>query len=174
MPNQLSYEQTQEIQQAIKEGYFLMDDYVKKLIDQGFEKDTAVALLQKQYKQALFESAKRQQKQKEEKGVAIFAVIMVSAAMAVFEVTSPIWLTVLIAIAGLAGYWGNKEKPIAGVMAFILFAISLPFTVNFYLKGRSSYLNLELLIPIAIAAAPAALIFLILSKLVYPKESNVF
>lgn len=174
MPNQLSYEQIEEIQQAIAGGYFFIDDYVQKLTDQGFEKDVAIALLQKQYKQALFESAKRQQKQKEERGLAIFAVVMTSALIAIFEVTSPVWYMVIMVIAGFAGYWGYKDKPIAGIVSFPLFAIALPVTINFYLKGRSTYLNLELLIPIAIAAAPAALVFLILSKLLYPKESHVF
>jgi len=174
MPNQLSYEQIQEIQQAIAGGYFLIDDYIQKLVDQGFEKDVAQALLQKQCKQALFESAKRQQKQKEERGVAIFIVVMASAIIAVFEVSSPVWYMILVAVAGFAGYWGYKEKPTAGIIAFPVFAILLPLTVNFYLKGRSTYLNLELLIPIAIAAAPSALIFLILSKLLYPKNNHVF
>ena len=68
-------------------------------------------------------------------------------------------LIILSIIAGIAGYYGAEETPMAGILGSMVFVIASGYAFDFYLSGRTSYIKIELLIPFFMAAIPAGIIF---------------
>lgn len=175
MHSTLSPQLKAQLRQSFTQVGFSTDVAIAKLVSNGYDETTAKNLIItefKAYKQELFQQADRRNKSEEAKKVVPIVVIMISIIGPVFEITSTIWYICAIAIAGIAGYWGYKPRPIAGLLGCMVVPLVLPFAYNFYFTGRTSYIKIEMLIPMLIAAAPAAIVYFIISKTVYANVEN--
>jgi hypothetical protein len=162
MNNTLSQEQKDEIRRSILHSTFIMDIAVRRLVGDGFDEATAQYLVineVKAFKQEIVEKALRKKKEEEARGIAFVVVVLVSLVGTIFNVHSLTWMIASMLIAGGAGYFAFRDKPVAGILSFITFAIVFPFTYTWYLKGRTSYINIELLIPMFVAIVPAAVVY---------------
>jgi len=74
----------------------------------------------------------------------------------------------------ILGYFAYKTKPAAGVLAGLIVPFAMQLACNYYFQERSGFYRIELAIPLFLAFIPAAIIFLLVSKLVYgkPKQEN--
>lgn len=175
MNNTLTQEQKDELRRSFKQPDFSVDVAISKLMALGYSEATARQLIiseVREIKKELFDKAVKGTKDEEARGIAFVAVVLVSLLGTLFDIHSVLWHIVVVAIAGIAGYFAFKNKPIAGVLAFIVFAIVFPFTYNFYFSGRSSYIRIEMLIPMLMAIAPAAIVFYALSYTVYANTED--
>jgi hypothetical protein len=169
MDNELSYSQQEELKNKIRKGDFDAETEINNLIKSGFEEQKAKEELLKvikNYKEDLFYEAKEAKENEEKGNIAVFAVIFSSLLIAMFGGQSGIMVLVSLLIACLAGFYGFPKNPIPAVVGFAVGAIIMPFAVGFYLRGRDTFLNLELFIPMIMAFGPAFLIKYILSKLI--------
>lgn len=78
---------------------------------------------------------------------------------------SSMWYLLVIVIALVAGYFANKEYPIPTMAGCLAVAVIFPMAYTYYFFGRSSYLNIEMLIPMLIAIVPGYLVQFLISKL---------
>lgn len=175
MNRTLSQQQKDDLRQSFTQGNFSAEVAILKLVAEGYEPQEAKALIVaefKEYKKEVFNRVvKRDNNEEARKGVTI-GIMMISLIGPLFDITSPIWYMVAIAASGIAGYFAFKTKPIAGVLGSIIMPIVFPFVYNFYFAGRTSYIRIEMLIPIIISALPAFLVYYILSKTVYANVEN--
>jgi hypothetical protein len=171
----LSQSQIEEIKKSISTNTFKLETEVQKLVNTGMDasvaKDLVITAVKDNMRQQLFERSLKKEKSEDAGKIANFVVIMVSIGGPVFGITSVVWYLAAIAIAGAAGYFGYRDKPGAGILASIVFVIAFPFSYHFYLSGRSSFIKIEMLIPLAMAIIPALVTFFGVSKLFYSKES---
>lgn len=170
MNHTLTQEQKDELRRSFKQPDFSVDVAIRKLMVLGYSEATARQLIIaeiREIKKELFDKAVNSKKDEETRGIAFVAVVLVSLLGTLFDIHSVLWHAVVVGIAGIAGYFAFKNKPIAGVLAFIAFAIVFPFTYDFYFTGRTTYIRIEMLIPMLMAIAPAAIVYYALSFTVY-------
>ena len=175
MNRTLSQQQKDDLRQSFRQPGFSAEAAILKLVNEGYDVNEAKVLIIaefKEYKKELFERAQKRNDSEEARKLLFVAVFMLSIIGPVFDITSPIWYMVAFVASGFAGYYAYKEKPIAGITGSIIFAILFPFTYHFYFAGRSSYIRIEMLIPIFMAIAPAFIIYFIISKTVYANVEN--
>ncbi|AXY73621.1 hypothetical protein D3H65_06330 [Paraflavitalea soli] len=164
-----------ELRQSFIQPGFSAEAEVQKLVSNGYDTATAKSLIVAEfraYKNEKFKEVDRQNQSEEAKKVAPLIVLMISAIGPIFEVSSMIWYIIAIAVAGVTGYWAYRPKPIAGLVACIIIPFVFPLAYNFYFAGRTSYIKIEMVIPMLIAAAPAAIVYYIISKTVYANVEN--
>ena len=170
MEAMLSTDQVNVIRESIARGNFSAERHVRILAEKGFSKDIAERLVAdevKAYRDELFQEKITVQDNQEVQKISDLAAIMVALAGPVFEVRSILWYLVAAAIAGSAGYFGHRSKPVAGITAGVLLVLLFPFTYSFYFSGRSSYIRIELIIPMLMALVPACVALFIISKVFY-------
>lgn len=175
MNNTLSQEQKDEIRRSILQSTFIMDITVRRLVEQGFNEATAHYLVSnevKAFKQEIVERALRNKKEEEARGIAFIVVVLVSLVGTIFNVHSLTWTIAAMLIAGGAGYFAFRNKPVAGVLSFITFAIIFPYTYTYYLKGRTRFINIELLIPMFLAIIPAAVVYFVVAFTVHADKKD--
>lgn len=144
-----------------------MEEHIQKLADVGIERTEAAAIIAdvaKDYKAELFQKTLKKQKGEGMREGAFMAIFMVNLIGPLFDITSMAWYLAAFAVSGVAGYFGYRSKPAAGVISALAFAGLFPFTYNFYFADRTSFIRIEMLIPIAMAAIPAAALLWILSS----------
>jgi hypothetical protein len=166
----LSTDQVNVIRESIARGNFSTERHVRILVEKGFSQDIAERLVAdevKAYREELFQEKVTVQDDQEVQKISEMAAIMVALAGPVFEVKSVLWYLVAAAIAGSAGYFGHRSKPVAGITGAVLLVLLFPFTYSFYFSGRSSYLRIELIIPMLMALVPAYVALFIISKVCY-------
>ena len=149
----------QEIQQLIKEGY-----------DEAIARNTVQQVL-KEYRYAIFQQKLSRQKNEEKKKLSYFVLLMIAIAGPVFDIGNILWYLLACSIAGVVGYFGQHDKPFAGLLGGISLVILFPLTYLFYMSGRHSYFNIELLIPLLMAAGPAGLLQFLVGKFFYDKDA---
>ncbi len=175
MSKTLSQEQKDELRQAFPRGDFSVERETEKLVNAGFDEIEAKRLIVaefKAYKKDLFDELQAIHKQDEiRKGVTI-AVVFLAITGPIFGVESFWWYTIATIVAGIAGFWGYKPKGIAGLLACGIFTFVLPYVYHAYFSGRSSYIRIEMFIPILIAVVPAIIIYFLISKTVYANIEN--
>lgn len=175
MNSTLSQEQKDELRHSFLQPGFTIDVAVRKLMSWGFDENTAKQLIIAEF-QAFKKEYFHQKVKKEENGKtreALFVIVaMLSMAGPVFGIQSLLWHIAVIIISGIAGYWMFTSKPIAGIVGAIAFAIVLPLAYNFYFSGRTTYLNIEVLIPMLIAVTPAAIMYYFISFTVYGNRED--
>jgi len=173
MHSELTYSQIQDFKGKLKAGTFNLQLELQKLIDLGFEEETAKRLLLnvfKSHKDDLFEEAK-EKKETEEKGSLAFTVVMITSLMVALLANNNGFMILLsIVVACFAGYYGYPNKPISAMIGFAFGTIIMPFACAYYLRGRESFINIELLIPVLISFGPAYLVKYLLSKMLYSNE----
>ncbi|OQP44731.1 hypothetical protein A4H97_10230 [Niastella yeongjuensis] len=171
----LTPQQKDELRQSFTQGGFSAEAAILKLVAEGYEPEEAKALIVaefKEYKTEVFNRVvNRNNSEEARKGLTIL-IMMISVIGPLFDITSPLWYIVAIAASGITGYFAFKTKPIAGVLGSIIMPIVFPFAYNFYFSGRTSFIRIEMLIPIFIAAVPAFIIYYIISKTVYAKVED--
>ncbi len=175
MNRTLSPQQKDDLRLSFTQGKFSAEAAIIKLVNEGYEPDVAKALIVaefKKYKKEVFNRVIKRSNNEETQKVLVIAIMLISSFGPVFEVTSPLWLSVAMAASGIAGYFSFKTKPIAGVLASIIMPVVFPIVYNFYFAGRTSYIKIEVLIPIIISALPALLIYYTISKTVYANVEN--
>jgi hypothetical protein len=176
MNRTLSQQQIDDLRQSFRQPAFSVEAAILKLVNEGYDIAEAKALIVaefKEYKKELFKRAQKRNDSEEVRKILFVAVFMLSIIGPVFDITSPLWYVAAFVASGIAGYYAYKEKPIAGITGSVLFAILFPFTYHFYFAGRSSYIRIEMLIPIFMAIIPAFIIYFIISKTVYANvEAN--
>jgi hypothetical protein len=168
----LSTDQVNVIRESIARGNFSTERHVRMLVEKGFSKEIAEQLVAgevKAYREELFQEKITVQDDQEVQKITDLAAIMVALAGPVFEVRSVLWYLVAAVLAGSAGYFGHRSKPVAGITGAVLLVLLFPFTYSFYFSGRSSYLRIELIIPMLMALVPAYVAFFIISKVCYSK-----
>lgn len=166
----LSTDQANVIRESIARGNFSTERHVRTLVEKGFSQDIAEKLVAdevKAYREELFQEKVTVQDDQEVQKISELAAVMVAVAGPVFEVRSMLWYLVAAALAGSAGYFGHRSKPVAGITGGVLLVLLFPFTYSFYFSGRSSYLRIELIIPMLMALVPAYVALFIISKVFY-------
>lgn len=170
MNNTLTQDQKNELRRSFSQPDFSVDVAVRKLMALGYSAATAKELIMTEVrgmKQELFDKAMKGKKDEEVRGIAFVAVVLVSLLGTLFGIHAFLWHVAVIGVAGIAGYFAFKDKPLAGILAFMAFAIVFPFAYHFYFTGRTTYIRIEMLIPMLMAVAPAAIVYYALSFTVY-------
>jgi hypothetical protein len=171
----LPQQQLNEIRQELSSGTFLYESAMQKLIQSGLDEGSARDLLlglAKQQRKELFDQTLKKQNAEGVREVTFMITFMVAVIGPVFEIKSALWYFVAMLVAAVCGYYGFKNKAIAGIAGSILLVILLPLTYQYYFSGRSSYIKIELLIPALLALIPAAIVAYLISILVYPERKN--
>jgi hypothetical protein len=166
----LNETQKERIQNAIKSGGFNLEPEIETLINQGFSKETALLKIKEEidlHKQMLFEQALKSESQEDIQKSIFMGITLTAMIGPIFDITSSIWYIATIFIAGGLGYWGYKDKPIAGIVGAICLALTLPYFYNWYISGRTSIIKIELLIPMAISMAISYSIGWLAYKVIY-------
>lgn len=175
MNDTLSYDQREELRRSFAQGGFSLEAAMARLVSEGMDENTAASLITAEYKayrKELFLKTDRQHQSEEAKKIVAGIVFAISVIGPIFEITSMIWYIIAIAVAGGIGYWGYRPRPIAGLVAAIMVPIVFPLAYSFYFTGRTSYINIEMLIPMAIAVAPAIIVYYLISKTVYANTED--
>ena len=159
-------------QQALQPE-FSVENEIQRLMKNGLSRARAEAVVNevlKTHRQKLFQASFNKQTSEENRKAAFLVAILASLLGPVMEISSAAWYMAAMAIAGAAGWFGYKEKPVAGIAGGVALALVLPFTYQLYFTGRSSYIKIELLIPLLMAALPAWLLLMLIAKLFYAKN----
>ena len=170
---QLSQEQVEEIKHALFVNRSPVEIEIAKLIAIGMSKDEAVTLLRtllKEHKQELFEATLQKQRKGETAKGGLLGVFIAAVVGPVFNIESFAWYFIACIGGGVCGYFANKDKPVAGVAGGCIAVLVFPFTYNAYFSGRHTFLNIELLIPMLLAAIPALLVYYIIAKVFYSNQ----
>lgn len=171
MNKELTYQQIKKIREAYLKDKLSLEKQIVELLVAGFDEPTAeylVAKVIKDYKQELFDEAQEKETNKEHRNIAYYVTIFATASGPLLGVENFVWYLFASAIAGTAGYYGFKDRPLAGIIGAIVSVILFPLAFNFYLAGRSNYIMFELLIPLIISLIPGYLIQFLISKIAYP------
>lgn len=171
----LTQEQVDSIVQSYTSGRFSPDTEITKLVAAGYDADTAkqqVTEVVKQARQQLVNARLHADKNSEAEKAAVIVTTMVAVGGPVFDTTSVVWYAFAVIIAAAAGYFGFKHKPAAGIVGCILLVLIMPFTYNMYFKDRSSYIRIEMLIPLLMAAVPAFIVYFIIDKAAYNNTND--
>lgn len=176
MQRTLSQEEKDEIRLSASQHRFSMEAAVTKLMRNGFDEATAkfliIAELQ-EYKKDLFHQIVREKEQEEARKFLSIVVGMVSIIGPICSIESPLWYIAAVVIAGVAGFWAHKRKPVAGLLASIIGPIVYPLAHAVYFSGRTSYFRIEMVIPIIMTAVPAVIMYFIISAIVYPNIKTI-
>lgn len=175
MNRTLSQQQKEEIRQSITQGNFSAEAAINKLMSKGYELEEAKALIVaeiKAYKKAMFDKIDKRNSSEDGRQFVFIGIVMISLIGPLFDISSPIWYAVAIGLCGLLGYLGAKTKPIAGILGGVIMSVILPFAHNFYFRDRTTFIKIEMAIPIIMAAVPAFLVYYALSKTVYAHVEN--
>jgi hypothetical protein len=166
----LSSQQLNEIRQSLSSGTFLYETEMQKLMQAGYDEESGRNLLftlAKEHRKELFQQTLQKQKNDGAREITWLVVIMTAAVGPVFEITSAIWYMLAMLIASVAGYYGFKTKPVAGIIGCILVVFLFPFTYRYYFSGRERYIRIELLIPLFLSLIPAAIAGFIFLQIFY-------
>ena len=171
----LTESQRDELRLGFTTAGFSMEDAIARLTAHGYAPEEArdmIVLEYKLYKREMFENTLKR-KDKGEMRNAMFILIAIIAMIGpVIGILSTTWYIVAACLCGLGGYLAYKDKPIAGVVGGMIVPIAFIFSYSYYFADRTSYIKIEMAIPMLLAFLPAALIFFIISKLFYSGASD--
>jgi hypothetical protein len=171
----LSFKHSEEIKKQLKAGSFSEADEIRKIMQLGYDEPTAFNLLVrviKEYKQELYRQLKEEKEIEEKGNIASTVAIGTSLLVSIMGQNSSFLLLLSIVIACGAGFIGYPKKPIAGVVGLMTGAILMPFIINAYLGGRSSFFTLEMIIPIVFSYGPGLLVKYLISKYFYEEDND--
>jgi len=170
----LSEEQIESIRLSFISGHFSKQTEIQKLVTAGFtqeEATTHVEQIADKTRKKLFEEKMKAQKNGESQQVAMAGVIVLGLIGPLFAIENIFWYVLSTIAAGGIGFWSYKNTPIAGMIGCALAVLLMPFTCSWYISNRDTILRIELLIPVALAALPAYIVGLIISKIAYTKHN---
>jgi len=167
MQNTLSEEQAERIKIKYSLGILQLDEEVKALANDGFDEKIAKQLVTdciSEQRKLMFDNRIETEKKNELHNVMISAIIFLSIIGPVFGIRSGFWYFFATVTGGILGYFGFKHK-VGGVVVGVMMVLLTLLTVSYYLADRRSYINIELLIPVAITMIPTFLVYWLLSKI---------
>ena len=170
MENNSSSIRILEIKESFLSGSLSAEQLIEQLHEAGMDANAAhqwLSDLTRAHKRELFNKAVERDTNNEARGIVFFITLMITIIGPVFEIRSALWYIIALLAVGFAGYYGYKNKPIAGIAGTVAFAILFPLAYAQYFANKTSYIKIELMIPVAMAAIPAVLLLFILSKTIY-------
>jgi hypothetical protein len=173
----LTESQRDELRLGFTTAGFSMEDAMARLTAHGYEPEEArglIVLEYKLYKREMFERTVKKDESKEWRKVMFLFVTIISIIGPVANITSGIWYIVACGLCGFLGYLAYKDKPIAGIIGGILVPIAFIFSYAFYFADRTSYIKIEMAIPLLLAFLPSVLVFFVISKLFYNEAQNEY
>jgi len=171
MHDQLTQDKKDEFRNAIANNNFSPQVEILKLVSEGYDIEVAKNLVIaeiKAHKKEVFDKVVKRNNQHEMQKVMFIVIILFAFIGPVANIESFIWYGIAILTAGVAGYFGWKDKPIAGIVGAMIMVIVFPFVYNFYFADRDRFIRIEIIIPMFFAALPAVAGYKILSMLIYP------
>lgn len=171
MQDSLTQEQKAAMRESMANNSFSAQLEIAKLMALGFEPEMAKTLVIneiKAYKKELFDVAVKRNNQSETSKLMFVLIFVIALIGPLFRIESPLWYIIAIIGSGVAGYFGYRDKPIAGIVAAIVGTLVFPFAFTYYFEGRSSFIRLEMAIPMILSAIPAVIVYFIIAKIVYP------
>jgi hypothetical protein len=156
-------------------GGYSMEDALDKLKGKGLDEETARALIIMEYdlyKKEMVGHAIRQANYPQGVKEVFIAVAIISIMGPMMGITSPAWYVATSILGGVAGYFAYRNRPVAGVLAGLIVPVAMHIACSYYFQDRSSFIRIELVIPLFIAFIPSAIIFLIVSKLFYSNPNT--
>jgi hypothetical protein len=174
MTNELTNSQIQDLKNKIKAGAFDIDLEKNNLICLGFEQQTAKELVMdviRSYKYDLLSKANEKRDYNDRNIIALGLAIVSSISVTVLGDNSVTMIMLSIVLACFAGYYGHPKKAIPAMIGFTIGAIIMPYACQFYFNSRdTTFINIELLIPVFFSFGPALLIKYLLSKIMYSED----
>ena len=170
MENQSSAARILEIKESFLTGSLSTEELIYQLHDAGMDANAIkqwIADLTRERKRELFNKAVQRDNNNEIRGVVLFLTLMITIIGPVFDIRSALWYIIALIAVAIAGYYGFKNKPIAGIAGTVAFGILFPLAYAQYFANKTSYIRIEMLFPVAMAAVPAFLLLFILSKTIY-------
>ena len=164
-----------EIKEALSSGTFAYASEMQKLMDAGYDQQSAHNLLlslAKEHRKEIFQQTLNKQNNQDVRQVTWVVIFMVAVLGPVFDINSGVWYMLAMLVAGVAGYYGHKDKPLVGIIGSVLFVFLFPLTYRYYFSGRSSYLRIELVIPAFLAIIPSVIAGFLISVIFYPSRKN--
>ncbi len=150
-----------------------VEQIIANLTNSGVDDETAktmVLTVMKDIKNELFEARKAEAKASEGSEIAFMVVFILALIGPMFDIVSIEWYLCTVLIAAVAGYFGMRNKPFAGVLTAITYAIAFPFTYHLYFANRTSFIRIEMAIPMIMAAVPALILYFLISFVFYRNE----
>ena len=175
MPDTLTQEQKDFIRDRLSNNTFSPQLEIAKLMELGFEPETAKNLVIseiKAYKKELFDVVVNQNKQDELRNIMFVLIFVIALIGPLFHVQSPLWYIIALIGSGTAGFFGWRSKPIAGVIGAIVATIVFPFAYNAYFEGRSTIIKIEIAVPMILSAIPAVIVYFIIARIGYPNNDQ--
>lgn len=175
MTPSLSESERDELRLSFTTAGFSMEDAMRKVMQSGYSPEEAKLLIlaeYKAYKKELFDQAIKRNESSEMRNVMFVLVTIISIIGPVVRISSVVWYLVAIVLCGIGGYIAYKDKPVAGVLGGVVVPIAFLISYDYYFSGRTSYIKIEMAIPLIMAYLPAVIIFLLISKLFYTHNSN--
>jgi len=171
----LTQQQVDGIVAAYESGNFSYPTEVLRLISAGYSQQEAeqqVTEVVKQLRQQIFNARKNAGKKADGKKASFYIILMVASIAPVFDVTSVTWLAIAVVIAIAAAYWGNKDRPAGAIAAAIVMVLLFPVTYSVYMKGRTSYIRIEMLLPLLMAAVPAGIAYVLFNAIIPGRKTS--
>jgi len=171
----ITQQQADDIVAQYVSGSFSYQAEIEKLLAAGYsqlEAEQQVTEVVSQLRKQLYDAKKKAGKKAEGKNIAFYVVLITAAIGPIFEITSSTWTAVALVISVLAAYFGYKEKPIGAIASAIVMVFLFPVTYHFYFKNRTSYIRLELLIPLVLTFIPAGIVFLLFNAIFHPTKNE--
>jgi Na+/H+-translocating membrane pyrophosphatase len=161
-----------EIKERVFNGERDLTGLLVELENKGYSNEEAKAILaavSRDIKKDMFNKATKKNSNDEYAQAALVIIFMIALIPPVFDVQSPIVFFITAILAAITGYFGFKQSPIAGAISAGLAVFIFKYAYHFYFEGRESFIRIEILIPMLMAAAPVFILYLILS-FILPKK----
>lgn len=163
----------EDVKYALYTEQKTIEDVVADLMNSGHsekEIEELFSQVAQQSKTELFKKRKQEEANKEKGNIAAIVIFMVALIGPVFKLNSEAWIVASALICGAAGYFGFPQKPLAAMVGAIAMAIIFPITYNMYFSNRDSFIRIEIVIPMLMAAVPSLIIYFVFG-LMYQKKS---
>lgn len=170
----------------MEEQFNAIKEVIRKLmVDDGHKADVVISFLKRngysdelaktlvytvanEHKEAIIERSKQTDEKDDRGEVGMFVIFAIGLAGPVFGVESEILIFAGLAAVAITAYFAFPTKPISAVIAAIVFVFAMFYAHNWYLRGRTSYINIEMVIPMAMAAVPSIGLQKLLDMIIYP------
>lgn len=173
MDNSLIFAAKRDLENKLKQETFSFEIEKSNLVSQGFSEEKSVEIIVEttnEYRLNLFHKIKEAEQLEERGKIATAIAITVPLLFSILGTYSTFTLLITIAIAAACGYYGFQKKPIAAVIGFSIGTILMPLATSFYFQDRTSFIKLELIVPMIAAFGPALLVKYLIAKFMYDDD----
>ncbi len=149
------------------------DEIIEGLKQKNIPHEIATSLVYEvsaEHKDAIIEKRNSAEKKEGLETLAYIGVLMVSSLGPIAHIEEPAWSWIAPLICAVIAYFTIPQKPIAAIVGAIIFCCAFSYAYEMYFKDRSSYIKIEMAIPMLMAGVPAFAMFKLLEALIYPHE----